>query len=115
MPGLAGVSRMPYRRFLVYNAAGGLSWGVGVVLLGYFAGESYARVATLLSRSSAVIIGVVALGALIIWRMRRHRARRRAQERRGVLAGSAPSTRTAGGLRHAVHSDLATAHWLART
>src|SRR5664279_1909836 len=33
-PGLAGLSRMRYRRFLAYNAAGGVVWGIGVVLLG---------------------------------------------------------------------------------
>ena len=27
MPGLAGMSRMPYRRFLAYNAAGAVVWG----------------------------------------------------------------------------------------
>ncbi|WFR74608.1 hypothetical protein P9209_16815 [Prescottella defluvii] len=40
MPALAGMSRMPYRRFLAYNAAGGLVWGIGFVLLGYLAGSS---------------------------------------------------------------------------
>jgi membrane-associated protein len=30
MPGLAGTARMPYRRFLVFNAAGGLIWAVGL-------------------------------------------------------------------------------------
>jgi len=29
MPGLAGAARMPYRRFLVFNAAGGLIWAAG--------------------------------------------------------------------------------------
>ena len=48
VPGLAGMSRMPYRRFLVANAAGGLCWGVGYTLLGYFAGHAYKRVEQLL-------------------------------------------------------------------
>ena len=38
MPALAGTARMPYRKFLAWNAAGGLVWGVAVVMLGYLAG-----------------------------------------------------------------------------
>jgi membrane protein DedA with SNARE-associated domain len=30
MPFLAGFSGLPYRRFLAYNAAGGVAWGTGV-------------------------------------------------------------------------------------
>ncbi len=40
MPGLAGMSRLGYRRFLVANAAGALIWGVSFTLLGYFAGTA---------------------------------------------------------------------------
>ena len=40
MPGLAGMSRLHYRRFLVANAAGALLWGVAYTLLGYFAGTA---------------------------------------------------------------------------
>lgn len=35
VPALAGMHRMPYRRFLPWNAAGGVVWGGGVVVLGY--------------------------------------------------------------------------------
>jgi membrane protein DedA with SNARE-associated domain len=34
VPALAGMSRMPYRTFLPWNAAGGLIWAPGFVLLG---------------------------------------------------------------------------------
>ena len=44
MPGLAGMSAMPYRRFFVANALGGLIWGVGYALLGYFAGHALTRI-----------------------------------------------------------------------
>ncbi|MFY9783926.1 MAG: DedA family protein [Acidimicrobiales bacterium] len=40
MPGLAGMSPMSYRRFLVANASGALVWGVSCTLLGYFAGSA---------------------------------------------------------------------------
>lgn len=38
-PVIAGVSRMDYRVFVTYNVIGGVLWGVGVTLLGYFLGE----------------------------------------------------------------------------
>ena len=38
-PVVAGVSRMRYRTFVAYNVVGGVLWGAGVVLLGYFLGR----------------------------------------------------------------------------
>jgi membrane protein DedA with SNARE-associated domain len=71
MPALAGTVRMPYRRFLVFNAAGGLVWGGTVVLLGYAAGASYAQVEKVVGRDAAVVVlGVVVVG-LIVWRFSR--------------------------------------------
>lgn len=72
MPALAGTSGMAYRRFLAFNAAGGILWGVGVTLLGYYAGHSYAAVESALGRTSAVLILVFILAGLIVW----HRHRR---------------------------------------
>ncbi len=39
-PIVAGAVEMPYRRFLAFNVAGGLLWGVGVTLAGYFLGQA---------------------------------------------------------------------------
>jgi membrane-associated protein len=80
MPGLAGTSRMPYLRFLTFNAAGAIIWGVGVTLLGFFAGHSYAAVEKALGRTSAVLLVLILLVGLVIW----HRQRRR--RRRGIAA-----------------------------
>jgi membrane protein DedA with SNARE-associated domain len=44
MPGLAGMSKMQYRKFLVANAAGGIVWGVSFTLLGYYAGSALTKV-----------------------------------------------------------------------
>ncbi len=71
-PGMAGLSRMRYRRFLVFNAAGGLVWGLGVVVLGYLAGSSYEQVAHLLGQGGAIAVGVIAVAGLLVWRSRRH-------------------------------------------
>ena len=74
-PALAGMSRMPYRRFLTFNAAGGLVWGVGVVLLGYLAGASYQRAQSALGGFGAALLLAFALVGLFVW----HRSRRRPQ------------------------------------
>lgn len=74
VPGLAGLSGMPYRRFLVFNAAGGVLWGVGFSLLGYLAGDSYARLEKGIGRTSAVLTALVVVAvAVVLWR-RAHRS-----------------------------------------
>jgi len=40
---VAGVSKMPWRRFLIYDMAGATIWGIGHTLIGYALGESYDR------------------------------------------------------------------------
>jgi membrane protein DedA with SNARE-associated domain len=80
MPGLAGVSRMRYRTFLVWNATGGLVWGVGFALIGYLAGSSYERVAGQIGKGSLVVIVVVVVGGLVALHVRRRRRLRRAEE-----------------------------------
>lgn len=41
VPFVAGMSRMPYRRFASYNIAGGVVWSLTFTLLGYFFGQSW--------------------------------------------------------------------------
>ena len=72
-PGLAGLSGMRYRRFLVYNAAGGVVWGIGCVVAGYLAGSSYQRVAHYLGQGGAVAAGVLVVAALVVWRVAKRR------------------------------------------
>jgi len=74
MPALAGTTRMPYPKFLAFNAAGGIAWGTAVVVAGYLAGQSYAKVEATLGRAAALIILGIALVALLVWRIRKHRA-----------------------------------------
>jgi len=78
MPGLAGVSRMPYPRFLVFNALGGLAWGITFCLIGYLAGNSYQVVEQRVGTAGAAVTGVVVVGALVAWHLRRRRAEARA-------------------------------------
>ncbi len=75
VPGLAGMSEMHYRRFLLANLAGGLCWGVGYALLGYFAGNGYKRVAHYSSFGALGLVGVIVLLAIGLHLRRRRRGR----------------------------------------
>jgi membrane-associated protein len=60
MPGLAGTSRMNYRRFLIANALGGIIWGITYSLLGYFAGTELTKIEKYASwMGLAVLIAMV--------------------------------------------------------
>ena len=74
MPGLAGVSRMPYRRFLLWNAIGGVVWGVTFCLVGYLAGNSYEVVEKRLGVAGAVGSAALVVVVLVVVHFRRHRA-----------------------------------------
>lgn len=65
VPALAGASRMPYRRFLFWNALGGLLWAPSFVGLGYLAGRSYRRVEHYAGRAGLVLLVLVAMVAAI--------------------------------------------------
>jgi hypothetical protein len=66
VPALAGMFRMPYRVFLPWNAAGGLIWAPGFVLLGYLAGGSYRRVERLAGRASLLLLLLVVVGGAVV-------------------------------------------------
>jgi membrane-associated protein len=38
-PLLAGVGKMPYRKFLIFNATGDIAWATSVTLIGYYIGS----------------------------------------------------------------------------
>jgi membrane-associated protein len=78
MPGLAGTAKMPYSRFLVFNAAGGIIWGTGFVVIGYLAGASYQRIEKVAGRASTALLVVVVL-ALIANAVRLRRKERRGE------------------------------------
>lgn len=79
VPTLAGMGRMPYRRFLIWNAVGGSLWASIVVLVGYGAGTQYVRVEQVLRQASlglAVLVVVATGGGLLArFALRRRRLR----------------------------------------
>ena len=78
-PVVAGVGKMRYRLFSIFNVAGGLVWGVGVPLLGYKIGKRYP---SLRDRLDLIAVGIIVVSlipiAIEIVR-RRHRLNREGQ------------------------------------
>ena len=69
---LAGVNRMPWGRFLVWNALGGVAWAVTVGLLSYWAGHSADDVLKVVG-VGGLGAALLVLGAFALWRWRRRR------------------------------------------
>jgi len=65
VPGLAGMAEMPYGEFFAYNVAGGVIWGTGFVLLGYYAGAAWDRVAADASRVGLALLVVILAGLVL--------------------------------------------------
>lgn len=61
-PVVAGASKMPRKKFFFYNVVGGILWGAGMPLLGYYVGN---RIPGLDHYIDYVILGVVLLSLLL--------------------------------------------------
>jgi membrane-associated protein len=56
VPVMAGIVRMPYRKFVGWNIAGGVLWGGGVTTAGYILGETVPSIDRYLLPIIAVIV-----------------------------------------------------------
>jgi undecaprenyl-diphosphatase len=74
---VAGISHMPWRRFLAYDIAGAAIWGVGHTLIGYALGESYER---LERYATPVGIGLLVLLVLFVGGSKLLAARRKVRK-----------------------------------
>jgi undecaprenyl-diphosphatase len=70
IPGLAGMAGLHYRTFAIYNAAGGLLWASGFVLLGYVAGTGWRQVEQVAKRASLLLLLALAATALLVLAVR---------------------------------------------
>jgi membrane-associated protein len=82
-PFVAGVARMGYRRFAIYNIAGGIGWVVAMLLAGYWLGnipfvkEHFEQVVILIVVISLVPVFIAAWRA---WRQSRTQAKAKGAE-----------------------------------
>ncbi|MBX4211330.1 MAG: VTT domain-containing protein, partial [Candidatus Yanofskybacteria bacterium] len=73
-PILAGIGKMKYRIFLTYNVVGGLIWGVGIPLSGYYLGQTVPGIDKYLFPLITAILVVSSLPTIIhLLRNKQHR------------------------------------------
>ncbi len=72
VPGLAGMSKMHYWRFLLFNVIGGGLWATTFVLLGYFGGAAWHQVAGIASKAGLILLALIVVG-LTAMRVARNR------------------------------------------
>jgi len=73
-PIVAGISTMRYRTFVTYNIIGGVLWGCGVTILGYFLGQ----ITFVKDNIELILVGIVAVSFIpIVVELVRSRAQAR--------------------------------------
>ena len=71
---LAGVLRMAWPRFALFNALGAVTWVTVIALVGYFFGRQWSTLVRIFKEADYVIVGVVVLLLVWFWVRRRRRA-----------------------------------------
>jgi membrane protein DedA with SNARE-associated domain len=79
---LAGINHMPFPRFFVWNALGGITWGITFGLVGYFVGKSGAHLLSQIGIAGAAVLVISAVAAVVWLRRRERRAAARDFEER---------------------------------
>ena len=67
VPGLAGMSGVPYRVFLPWNIGGGFVWACASIALGYVAGTSWELAAHYASIFGITVLVLVAVAIAVAW------------------------------------------------
>jgi len=76
VPGAAGMARLPYRTFALWNMVGGAIWASLCVLGGWAVGDVIDKY---LSGAGYVVIGLVAVAAVVVYVLH-HRAKPKTEE-----------------------------------
>jgi membrane protein DedA with SNARE-associated domain len=67
MPFLAGAARLPYLRFLIYNAIGCTLWAAIFSLLGYLFGQSWHLIERWVGRAGVIAAILIAMVVITFW------------------------------------------------
>ena len=76
---LAGTNRMPWPRFLFFNAAGGIIWATLYGLGGYFLGDNVHRLTGTIGTVALVLAVLVIIAFLVFLRRNEHRLEEEAE------------------------------------
>ncbi|MGI9187823.1 MAG: DedA family protein [Gaiellales bacterium] len=78
---IAGMSHMPWPRFLLWNAVGGITWACTITFLGYAFGNSLQTVEQYIGRAGAIAFGAVVIVAVVIGLRFLHRRQKQRADR----------------------------------
>jgi membrane-associated protein len=92
---VAGVTRMPRRRFLVYSLVGAVLWVATVLLAGYFLGAAFPTLGENIDKAMLAILAFSVIPVAIEWRRHRH-TRQRSGETEGATEVGADASVEAG-------------------
>ena len=70
---LAGVLRMPWRKFVIYNFIGAAWWVATVSSVGYLVGHHWDSLVQMVTRINIVVVVALALLLFYLWRRNRRR------------------------------------------
>ena len=70
---MAGISHMPWWRFLVWNAAGGIAWATAVGLVAYYLGRTAADLIARYGLAGAGVVAALAIAGGVTLHFWRHR------------------------------------------
>jgi len=70
---LAGVLRMRWRRFLLFNVLGAATWVTVISCVGYFFGRHWQRLLSMVGRANAVIFVIAVVIVWAAWKRYRNR------------------------------------------
>jgi membrane protein DedA with SNARE-associated domain len=76
VPFTAGVAKMPYHRFLLYDVPSIIVWATAITFFGYYFGENLEFVDTVLSRFGLAVAGLIVVFFLVRFLLKRRRERR---------------------------------------
>ncbi len=88
VPGLAGMSGMRYRTFVIFNILGGVAWAVTFTMAGYLAGASFRTVESVAGKAGYALAAVLVLGIVAVVLFKR----RRSAGAQPALAADDPAT-----------------------
>ncbi len=78
---LAGVLCMPWKKFLLANASGAVTWVTVISLAGYAFGSRFGRLLVLMKRTELVILAAIAAGVAYLLYRRHKRQNHRDRDR----------------------------------
>ncbi len=67
VPVVAGIAKMPYRRFAMYNVMGGAAWVSSMTLIGYFIGQLVPDIGKHIEKVIIVVVFLSILPGIISW------------------------------------------------